>query len=180
MVLRPKDPLLTAARLVIGFLMIVLGIGIAAIAIAIPALLLNQEKVLAEFAEKGAAVGPEIFGAIVIAMLCLAGFLALAIWFLALLRTIVNTVAEGDPFVPDNARRLARMGWIVVGTQVVTIPAMAMLLWIAEALKEAEGYHIDADGGVSGGAIVLILVLFILARVFRHGAAMREDLEGTV
>ena len=28
--------------------------------------------------------------------------------------------------------------------------------------------------------ILMVLVLFILARVFRHGAAMREDLEGTV
>ena len=27
---------------------------------------------------------------------------------------------------------------------------------------------------------LIVLVLFILARVFRHGAAMREDLEGTV
>ncbi len=26
----------------------------------------------------------------------------------------------------------------------------------------------------------LALLLFILARVFRHGAAMRDDLEGTV
>ena len=30
------------------------------------------------------------------------------------------------------------------------------------------------------GGLILILTLFILARVFRHGAAMREDLEGTV
>ena len=29
-------------------------------------------------------------------------------------------------------------------------------------------------------AWLLVVILFILARVFRHGAAMREDLEGTV
>ena len=29
-------------------------------------------------------------------------------------------------------------------------------------------------------ALAARLVLFILARVFRHGAAMRDDLEGTV
>lgn len=180
MELRPKDPLLTAARLVIGFLIVVLCVGIAGIAIAIPAVLLNQAKVLAKFAENGAIVGPEVFGAIVIALVCLAAFLALAIWFLDLLRRIVNTVGEGDPFVPENAGRLARMGWIVVGTQVITLPAGAMLLWLAEALKDADGIRIDTDVGISGGGIVLILVLFILARVFRHGAAMREDLEGTV
>ena len=28
--------------------------------------------------------------------------------------------------------------------------------------------------------ILLVIILFILARVFRHGASMRADLEGTV
>ena len=28
--------------------------------------------------------------------------------------------------------------------------------------------------------VLMVIVLFILARVFKHGAAMREDLEGTV
>jgi hypothetical protein len=38
----------------------------------------------------------------------------------------------------------------------------------------------DFDFGVSLGGLLLALTLFILARVFRQGAAMREDLEGTV
>ena len=37
-----------------------------------------------------------------------------------------------------------------------------------------------ADFGFSGGGLLLMLVLFILARVFRRGAEMREELEGTV
>ena len=32
----------------------------------------------------------------------------------------------------------------------------------------------DLDG------LFIVLVLFILARIFRHGATMRDDLEGTV
>jgi hypothetical protein len=36
------------------------------------------------------------------------------------------------------------------------------------------------EGGVDFGGIILVLTLFVLARVFKHGAAMREDLEGTV
>jgi len=180
MPIRTKDPLLTATRIVIA-LCIALGALVIAVAIiAYPALLLNQGQVLAKLSEAGVQTDASFFGALGIILACLAGFVALVVWFLLLLRRIVDTVGEGDPFVPVNADRLSRMGWIVVGTQVLSIPAKAMLLYFAELLKDVEGVHIEHDVGVSGGAIVLILVLFILARVFRHGTAMREDLEGTV
>jgi hypothetical protein len=38
----------------------------------------------------------------------------------------------------------------------------------------------DVDFGLSFGGVLLALVLFILARVFRKGAEMRAELEGTV
>ena len=46
----------------------------------------------------------------------------------------------------------------------------------------AEGglWQFHATRSVMAWGILLVLILFILARVFRHGAAMREDLEGTV
>ncbi|UUX98999.1 hypothetical protein [Sphingomonas sp. J315] len=42
--------------------------------------------------------------------------------------------------------------------------------------------HLGTHSGVdmSFDSLVLALVLFILARVFRHGTALRDDLEGTV
>lgn len=175
-----RDPLLTAARLIITFFIGVFAFVIAAIAIGIPVMLLNQERILAAVSAEGVEVGPELFGALGLMFVGLAVFLTLMIWFLVLLRRIVNTVGEGDPFVPENADRLSRMGWIAVGTQLLAIPMGAMVLWLAEVFKEADDIHVDADMGIDGGAIVLILVLFILARVFRRGAAMREDLEGTV
>ena len=51
-------------------------------------------------------------------------------------------------------------------------------LYIAKLFEDHDGVTIDAGLDLSG--IVLVVVLFILARVFRHGAAMRADLEGTV
>ena len=180
MSIRPKDPLLTAARLVIGFFIVIGVIGIGALVIAYPALLLNQDAVAAELAKVNVKMDQAFYGALGIILLCVSGFLALMIWFLVLLRRIVDTVGEGDPFVPANADRLSRMGWITIGSQLLLIPAGAMVLWFAEVFKDAEDVHINGDVDISGGAIVLTLVLFILARVFRLGAAMREDLEGTV
>jgi hypothetical protein len=49
--------------------------------------------------------------------------------------------------------------------------------WIAQFDKSG---HVRIDAGISGNGLLLVLVLFILARVFRQGTAMREELEGTV
>jgi hypothetical protein len=38
----------------------------------------------------------------------------------------------------------------------------------------------STSGGLSLNSLVLALVLFVLARVFRHGAQMHDDLAGTV
>ena len=56
-----------------------------------------------------------------------------------------------------------------------------MVMYLDSTIGDAhDKLKIDTDFGFDGGGILLILILFILARVFRHGAAMREDLEGTV
>ena len=38
----------------------------------------------------------------------------------------------------------------------------------------------EVTADVSANGLLLVLVLFILARVFKTGAQMRDDLEGTV
>ena len=47
--------------------------------------------------------------------------------------------------------------------------------YLASQFKDA-----TSDFGITLDGILLAVILFILARVFRQGAAMREDLEGTV
>ena len=53
-----------------------------------------------------------------------------------------------------------------------------LIVWF-DALPQKPNVHHDSDG-LSMGAIILTLVLFVLARVFRTGAEMQDDLEGTV
>ena len=88
---------------------------------------------------------------------------------------VIESVGAGDPFAPVNATRLARMGWLMIGVQLSSVPIGALAMWIGERVKD-----VDFEFGISGQGIMLALVLFILARVFRHGAAMRDELEGTV
>jgi hypothetical protein len=95
--------------------------------------------------------------------------------FLRDLRQIVDTVATGDPFVPANATRLRTMAWLSIAIQIV-----ALLAGAASVVLERVASSVRADFDLSIEGILLPVALFILARVFRHGAAMREDLEGTV
>ncbi len=95
--------------------------------------------------------------------------------FLFQLKLIIDTVPGGEPFVIDNAHRLERMGWIVLAIQAL---GLATAFFAATVAEMASKLSIKVEFSLTG--LFLAAILFILARVFRHGATMREDLEGTV
>ena len=138
-----------------------------------------HDRVVAAFVAEGATDAARMFPALPILMLAIAALLALGVYFLVLLRRIVNSVGEGDPFIPANATRLSHMGWIALIGQIVSIPLGAAVVWIARIVEDDPKVRVD-EFGFSGSGILLVLILFILARVFRRGAEMREELEGTV
>ena len=106
---------------------------------------------------------------------------AITLWlsgkFLQRLVSIIDTVAEGDPFVEANAERLVSMAWFSLAITGLTVLLEELGAWY-DAMQEIGNESLSIEGAPEG--ILLSLVLFILARVFRHGAAMRADLEGTV
>lgn len=180
-----RDLLLAAARLLLMAFIGVLGLVTGAILIAVPLVIGFQNQVLVRIAEKGIETGPEVIGAIALVLAGVAVLLAMAIYFLILLRRIVLSVGTGDPFIPENAERLSRMGWLVLAGQIASIPVGALVMWIASLVEGSPAAgHIRADFhsdfGFSGSSLLLMLILFILARVFRRGAEMREELDGTV
>lgn len=178
---KPNDLLLLAAKILTIFIQIILGLAAIAITIALPLMLIFQGEINAQIAsEYSDAVGS--FPAITMAALLviIVGMMALAFLFFGKLRAIVGTVGEGDPFAPENAKRLSLMGWLMLGCQVLLIPLGGFALMLAKWAEPMEHTDITIDAGFDIEGILLVIVLFILARVFKHGAAMREDLEGTV
>jgi hypothetical protein len=87
------------------------------------------------------------------------------------LLAIVDTVRVGDPFIHENARRLDAIAWRVVALEVLrlAIAGIAAVVWEAGRIQ-----------AFSFAPWLAVLLLFVLAGVFAHGARMREDLEGTV
>lgn len=91
------------------------------------------------------------------------------------LMALIDTVETGDAFATDNAARLEWIGGAVVGLMALGFVAGQ----IGVAVRgDINGFPISIDPAPGGVAIALLL--FILARVFRKGAEMQGDLEGTV
>lgn len=174
-----KDPLLTFAKLgailvrimlVIG--MIGLGIGMAVVAIGSAGWLPDGQQIA--FSEN---IGREASWVVVAALATGLVALGLMFGFVQDLAQIIATVGDGDPFIRVNAERLTHMAWLSVAVQVLGIVASLLGNW---AEKRYAANHFEFNSEFTFTGLALALVLFILARVFREGARMREELEGTV
>jgi hypothetical protein len=104
--------------------------------------------------------------------------LALCILIFRALDQIVGSAIGGDPFVTANADRLSHIGWLLVsvyGVQFVMGAAMGILL--PDQLKDNIQFGAFE---ISPIGILAMLLVFVLAQIFRHGSEMRAELEGTV
>ncbi len=90
------------------------------------------------------------------------------------LGAIVDSVAAGTAFSIANAERLRTIAWAVLATQVIDLGWGLVAVRASEASGEYLGWSFALTGWLAA------LMLFVLARVFRDGATMREELEGTI
>jgi hypothetical protein len=179
-----SDPLLAIAKGILWFLMGVMLIAAVSCLVAIPAMHIFQNEITIELAKEATPFPKGEFLWACSGILLLSAATVLIVFrLLQLLKRIVDTVGLGDPFVPDNAGRLTHMAWLTLALQLVTVPIGALAVWVGTELAKSGAGHTDIDDldfGISGNGLLLMLILFILARVFRQGAAMRAELEGTV
>jgi Protein of unknown function (DUF2975) len=91
------------------------------------------------------------------------------------LLAIVRTVRAGDPFVAANAFRLKAIAWVLLALNLLSIVIGA----IAKTVS-TPAHPLDLDAGFSINGWLVVLLTFVLARVFAQGALMREDVGGTV
>lgn len=178
-----SDLLLKAARLMAFLGQIVTVIGMAAVGLGIAVILtVGRSAVYERITKVGAP--DAAFALTILAFALIIAMLFIGYRFLGELGGIIATVGKGDPFARSNADRLSRMGWLSVAGQVIGAVLAAMAAWFVPYLARLDGvrvkHDVDLGFGIGGGGILLTLILFILARVFREGAKMREDLEGTV
>ncbi|WP_232492864.1 DUF2975 domain-containing protein [Novosphingobium kaempferiae] len=172
-----RDPLLAIARGVVFFSMGLCVLVGAIMTVLAPFMVFGRFDIMAKASGDVEGLTSQTFLAIGAVMLLVAVGAVLGFLFLRHLLRIIDSVGLGDPFVPINATRLAAMAWLTLAIEALTFPIGGLALWIARAFPEG---HSDLQVGFSMSGLLLAVILFILARVFRKGAEMRADLEGMV
>lgn len=113
--------------------------------------------------------GPVLLGGLAAAGLYVGGVLVIV----ERLRRIFATLTAGDPFHPENVRRLRVIGLVLLGLEIGRYVVYAIGTW---ALSEADVSRPE----FSPTAWFSVLVVFVLAEVFREGARLRREAELTI
>jgi MFS family permease len=170
------DPLLFATAVLLYLVCAFLILAITLLCIALPTVGFYWHEAAAEIVKQYPNARPNsLMPAILAAIAMGIGVASLAYKFVDKLLQIIRTVGDGDPFDAANADRLQAMAWYSLAIQIIGIVMGLIVHGISKTLKETD-MHYDMEFT----SVILILLLFILARVFRRGAEMRSELEGTV
>lgn len=122
------------------------------------------------------ATWPVVVPALLIGAVAIAGALII-VWRL---KKLFDSFSTGDPFRRENAHHL-RMIWItMVAVEVSRYLLMALTSFLVLHFAEGPGelsISIDGDRIAAWGSI---LILIVLAEVFREGARLKEEQELTI
>jgi hypothetical protein len=114
-------------------------------------------------------IGPALAGLLLGLDLYVGG----AILIVGRLRRIFQTLIAGDPFHPDNVRRLRVIGSTLALLEVGRYAASTIDHLVFRG-------HANIGGGVNLTTWFAVLVIVVLAEVFREGARLRGEAELTI
>lgn len=124
----------------------------------------------------GAPTWPVIIPAFLIAAVAITGGLMIVFR----LRKLFDSFCSGEPFARENATHLRAIWITMLGVEV----ARYMLLLLTGALLTAYGdaatAHADIKLNINLSTWASILILIVLAEVFREGARLKREQELTI
>lgn len=162
------DPVLLAARILLYVLLVGLIIGMVMSVVGLLTFVAGNANDLLRPPSASIWVTPS---RLIVALIAL----GLLVGIVTRLLAMIGTVERKDSLSTDNADRIEQIAGSMLGLQ--------LLGFFGRMIGIPVSGHINGfDLGVSlsPGGVAVVLLLFILARVFRQGATMRDDLEGTV
>jgi hypothetical protein len=112
--------------------------------------------------------GPLVAGMLLAYALSLGGVLVIV----HCLRKIFATLTAGDPFHPDNVNRLRLIGLMLAGLELGRYAVWTLSRFMPQVDRVEPNFNLTAWFSV--------LVVFVLAEVFREGARLRREAELTI
>jgi hypothetical protein len=106
--------------------------------------------------------------------------LALARWVLGLLRAVVRTLRDGQPFVRANATRIRWIGVAVIVGEFVRCGIVFFENYYPMAHFSADGLRFEAWPDLNILAIIHGVIIVVIAEVFRAGTRLDEEQSLTV
>lgn len=161
--------LVTVAMWIVGAMGV---IGIPVLAIGLMASLSGGST---EFSGIKALADGVMPGQLVIGLVGLAVIVPGVIFICLQLRRILLTLADGDPFVPENARRLSRVGIAIAAMELIRI-ATVMVVSMVPTLVGDEAPRLSTQFILW----ISVAALFVLSQVFREGTRLRDEEKMTI
>jgi hypothetical protein len=150
------------------------GFGIPIVLLGIFAGFIMPDQFLAALQANGSPSPEAVLAYVRLAFPLTAPIIWLAHSIFTRLIAMIDTIPAGEVFSVVNADRLRTVSWALLGTQVIDLIVGIYMTYLSELSGEYLGWSFGLTGWLAA------LMLFILARIFREGAVMREELEGTV
>ncbi len=172
----PNDWLLRAGYVGSWIVRLTMWFGLVALPVGLVFIALAEAEAFNELDAQLLSEGVQISGRAAMLIIFSAVLIIVALFERILhdVQRIILSVSEGDPFIPINAARLERIGWMMLGTQIIAL--LGMSIRAVEALVDE--WNFSEQFSLEG--LFAVILIFILARVFRRGTEMRDDLEGTI
>ena len=96
------------------------------------------------------------------------------------LRRVFVSLAKGDPFEPLNVRRLRLIGFTLGGIEILSYVVRGLVAWWEEVGPIDSDVEVSVGHGFNLTIWFAVLVVFVLAEVFREGARLRREAELTI
>ena len=107
-------------------------------------------------------------------LLAFALYIGVVLYIVARLRRIFTTLTAGDPFQPDNVARLRAIGVSLAALELINYVVNLVSRWVFPDQVAQVRFPVNPT------AWFAVLVVFVLAEVFREGARLRREAELTI
>lgn len=103
-----------------------------------------------------------------------------ALAILVLLRQVLRSVADGEPFAGANGRRITVIGVVMTVWAIIAQTLESLAAWLVMDGSSASGLHLEVNIRPDLTVVFLGLVVVVLGAVFQRGSALQAEADLTV